>query len=427
MSQPSPKPSWKEEVNQRLEAHKKRKPLTVVPQSGAQDASLSVSERARRAAERVSARYSKAPSYSDMQANEARAALRAAETATRAALQAQAVAQAALANIQNQQQEEDDFFSDTEDRFEPHAPSAEEQSTWQPDPEEAVEDSAPAPGFAVRWDADLPPWPREIGAHLHSADTDEDVASPSAASYYLHDSEIHTVEAAQPIQANVIRFPREIVATRRMRPRLSGVSPSTTADSHGQLSIFEVDPATVSTEPVVSADAHAPAPTWSGPEWSGIQLEDHSEAERQARPERVPAVSNLPLAPLELRAMAAAVDIALVVCLVCAAVAGIAGHMHHALTLKAAEPIAFFATALIAMVYQAFFLTVIRSTPGMMYAGIALCTFDDEHPSRRQLRDRFFALLISVLPVGLGLAWALFDEDHLTWHDRLSRTYQRRC
>jgi uncharacterized RDD family membrane protein YckC len=36
------------------------------------------------------------------------------------------------------------------------------------------------------------------------------------------------------------------------------------------------------------------------------------------------------------------------------------------------------------------------------------------------------ALILSLLPVGLGVAWAIFDEDHLTWHDRLSGTYLRR-
>jgi hypothetical protein len=67
------------------------------------------------------------------------------------------------------------------------------------------------------------------------------------------------------------------------------------------------------------------------------------------------------------------------------------------------------------------------STPGLMYARIALCTFEDEYPTRAQLRGRLAALLVSLLPMGLGFAWAIFDEDHLTWHDRLSRTYQRRC
>ena len=62
----------------------------------------------------------------------------------------------------------------------------------------------------------------------------------------------------------------------------------------------------------------------------------------------------------------------------------------------------------------------------MRYAGIGLCTFDDQRPTRAQRSGRLGALLLSLLPVGLGLAWAIFDEEHLSWHDRLSRTYPRR-
>jgi hypothetical protein len=28
--------------------------------------------------------------------------------------------------------------------------------------------------------------------------------------------------------------------------------------------------------------------------------------------------------------------------------------------------------------------------------------------------------------VGLGLVWSVFDEDHLSWHDRISQTYLRK-
>ena len=55
-----------------------------------------VNSRAAAAAARVAARYAKAPSFSEMQAAEARAALRVAEAATRVALDAQAAAQVAL-------------------------------------------------------------------------------------------------------------------------------------------------------------------------------------------------------------------------------------------------------------------------------------------------------------------------------------------
>jgi uncharacterized RDD family membrane protein YckC len=79
----------------------------------------------------------------------------------------------------------------------------------------------------------------------------------------------------------------------------------------------------------------------------------------------------------------------------------------------------------IAAAYQALFLTLVRATPGMWYSGIALCTLDGCHTSRAQRCGRLTALLLSVLPLGLGLAWALFDDAHLTWHDRLSKTYLR--
>ncbi len=62
----------------------------------------------------------------------------------------------------------------------------------------------------------------------------------------------------------------------------------------------------------------------------------------------------------------------------------------------------------------------------MKYAGVALCTFDDEVPTRLQLRRRFGAMLLSLLPVGLGFVWSVFDDDHLSWHDRFSATYLRK-
>jgi len=39
---------------------------------------------------------------------------------------------------------------------------------------------------------------------------------------------------------------------------------------------------------------------------------------------------------------------------------------------------------------------------------------------------RIPALMLSALPAGLGLMWSIFDGDHLGWHDRMTRTYQRK-
>jgi uncharacterized RDD family membrane protein YckC len=75
--------------------------------------------------------------------------------------------------------------------------------------------------------------------------------------------------------------------------------------------------------------------------------------------------------------------------------------------------------------YKLLFFTLARATPGMKYAGIALCTFEGGIPTRAQRFARLSALGLSILPVGLGFAWAIFDDDHLAWHDRISRTYLR--
>jgi uncharacterized RDD family membrane protein YckC len=77
------------------------------------------------------------------------------------------------------------------------------------------------------------------------------------------------------------------------------------------------------------------------------------------------------------------------------------------------------------IVYQLLFFSFGEATPGMSYAHIALCTFEDNNPTRKAMRRRVGALLLSALPVGLGLLWAVFDEDRLGWHDRISGTYQR--
>jgi uncharacterized RDD family membrane protein YckC len=230
------------------------------------------------------------------------------------------------------------------------------------------------------------------------------------------------VEPEEPIHANLIKFPRELVAVRKLRPRrVEG--PFAVENPERQLSIFEVDPGPISIQP--ETPRAASAATWPEPAWSGLKLEaqPHDEPGFEEAPASEPEVQ---LAPISHRLMAALVDGAIITALflgsAVVAVAGIA-------TLPAArimEICALFALLLVGMVYQTLFLTLADATPGMRFAGISLCTFDGQIPIPAQLRSRLGALLLSVVPMGLGVAWALFDEDHLCWHDRLSRTYLRK-
>jgi hypothetical protein len=49
--------------------------------------------------------------------------------------------------------------------------------------------------------------------------------------------------------------------------------------------------------------------------------------------------------------------------------------------------------------------------------------FDGQRPTQRERLQRFAWSAVSVLPAGLGLLWALVDEENLTWHDHSSKTF----
>jgi len=73
--------------------------------------------------------------------------------------------------------------------------------------------------------------------------------------------------------------------------------------------------------------------------------------------------------------------------------------------------------------YRSLFILAGGDSPGMRWAGLRLVTFDGDDPS---VQERFLRVLwgaFSVLPLGLGLFWALLDQERLTWHDLLSKTF----
>jgi len=63
------------------------------------------------------------------------------------------------------------------------------------------------------------------------------------------------------------------------------------------------------------------------------------------------------------------------------------------------------------------------STPGMQLRGLSVVSVDGYLPGMRQLCWRTFGYLLSGGMLLLGFFWSLWDEDHLTWQDRISRTY----
>jgi uncharacterized RDD family membrane protein YckC len=294
----------------------------------------------------------------------------------------------------------------------------------------AVVEKRPEPRrfFGIRWDPDMPKRPAERkpeqrrGAAREEFELSvEDWWSPAEAAESLRDRPIEVREPDQE-HANLIQFPRELVATRKIRPH-----PGPATDAEAQLSIFEVDPATVSTEAAAPvAEQGGAASIWNRPEWSGIKLDTQPVEVLASAREVDPVLAALPVASLGTRLMAAVVDGALILASFVTVGYLVAHNVQHPPTGKPAELLGAFALALIGMLYYAFFFALPVCTPGMMYAGIGLCTFDEKSPTRAQLRRRLGAMLLSLLPVGLGLVWSIFDDDHLSWHDRFSQTYLRK-
>jgi uncharacterized RDD family membrane protein YckC len=477
-------PAWKEEVNRRIAEHKGRKanPGEAQQQPESQPAPGSL---AAKAAARVAARYAKAPSYSEMLAEEARAAVRAAEAASKAALEAQAVAESVLAGLEaasTAQNWEPEFSAPPEPVLVPQramaaaaplasasaplaaaspatAPAAKAAGPKKTSRKQAPNEEAPAPqAFEIRWDSDLPV--REAAVPGYASHGEKVFAAPAQHEWeapQMHEGfgsrAYEVVEPAQPIHANLIEFPRELVATRKLRPRRAEGPYAEQVEAERQLSIFEVEPWTISTEPEATGSAAEAALNWAGPEWSGIELDEEPMVDpyapapnyaaayaevhagvanatwdrTEAAAQQVDATEKaLPLASLGRRLLAGLVDFSLIAgTFVCAALlASVSAKTLPSLKQMALESV--FAFALTAAFYLAIFFTLSTGTPGMKYASLEIRTFGGQRPTRGQRFQRMMTLLVSLAPVGLGAVWAVFDEQHLCWHDRLSGTYVRK-
>jgi len=442
-----------------------------------------------------------------MQAIEAHAALRAAEIATKAALEAQAEARAALEeftaatlpHLGTDAENDDNAFDEpffTEDAapvaeaaYRTPAPRIEEPARYEAAPryQEPLRREERSQSYDVRWEETLPERTASAAAPAQAAENwaEENRWAPEV------------VEPVTPIQAgpaNLIEFPREIIAPHKARPRRAEQHYQE-QEQDPQLSIFEVDPEQMAaletpslfppdfvqpTLPVATAEPvveHQPvsrfvdepvavesvrvfeelaaqvveqsaaevalpsAPwvaepantqpqlsPWKSPIWSDLEFDEESiHEELNAEEARAAEVKQpIELASFGRRLLATTVDITLISAVTLAAGFGAFHRLDPVPTLRAIEICSGAAFALVALAYEVLLMGLFGATIGMKYASLRLRTFDDRNPHVAEIHLRLLGLGLSILPAGLGLAWFLFDEDHLSWHDRISRTYLRK-
>jgi len=415
-----PVPSVKLQAAERLAAHRALRhraapaaePALFAAQPGAQPAGSRIQQpdtRAARIAAAVSQRYAQSQTY--------RAFLEA--EAERTTQQARAAAEVARRTAEAVAAAQQQLLSEMEN--------------WAPEQESSAAhifvEAAPLPAAALTVRLYEGAGPRELARGTFGVANavphemlDEDEREALDEEIAFRQSPVfEEVQPAVPITANLIEFPRQLVAPRKARPRLAeGPLREETAQPEAaghQLRIFEVETSQISTV----ADTEA-----SAPEWSSIRLGASPVKDVEAIPSY--AVSGPPTvmaAAFSLRLMAAAVD-------GCLLLAGLLGFVTVAAYAAGQVPAGLTAAlstggalAVLFLLYQLLFFTFAEATPGMRYARIGLCTLGDDNPTRPAIRRRLLAVLLAACPMGLGFVWAWFDEDTLGWHDRISRMYQR--
>jgi uncharacterized RDD family membrane protein YckC len=205
---------------------------------------------------------------------------------------------------------------------------------------------------------------------------------------------------------------REGAGTRRVSPRTRPNAPRarTNPDSQQAYSQQALD---LQEEQGSVMDGHA----------SGMVLQPGSAMHRELN------LADVPVALPTHRMLAAAVDMSIVVIAL-----GLFLGVYSLLTLvlngtsdividRQTLPLVGAATVLFALFYRALWCLANGDTPGMRFAGLRLVDFDGRSPDREQRCAREVAAILSLAAAGLGLVWALVDEESLTWHDHISKTF----
>lgn len=133
-----------------------------------------------------------------------------------------------------------------------------------------------------------------------------------------------------------------------------------------------------------------------------------------------------PIAPLAIRAVAGVLDFSIIV----VAVGVFLGvfYLMGGVALTDLEGLRSIAISFLVIVcfYWVFYVGYLGGTSGMNWLGLRVLNFDGEPPSKGQRRARAVGTILSTMSLGLGFAWSIADEEKLTWHDRMSKTFVTR-
>ncbi|MBK7931581.1 MAG: RDD family protein [Bryobacterales bacterium] len=145
-------------------------------------------------------------------------------------------------------------------------------------------------------------------------------------------------------------------------------------------------------------------------------------------PRVIPASTNdrccsAPVALPEHRAIAAFLDFSMIAIALCLLLLPLVFTPAGDLLTVETLPIVISAALLLGFAYKMLWVMLDTDSPGMRWSSVKVLNFDGQRPTREQRLTRLFAGALSFLAAGLGLVWALADEESLTWHDHISKTF----
>jgi uncharacterized RDD family membrane protein YckC len=146
-------------------------------------------------------------------------------------------------------------------------------------------------------------------------------------------------------------------------------------------------------------------------------------AARSSKPADGVIYCDAPVAIPAHRAMAAALDASIM--LMALAVFGIVFRLAGGAFVFNAKtgPMFLGVAAGVVIFYRLLWCIANGDTAGQRWTRLRLVNFDGQAPTRAQRFSRTASGFLSLLAAGIGLLWGLVDEETLTWHDHISKTF----
>ena len=250
------------------------------------------------------------------------------------------------------------------------------------------------------------------------------ITSEATAREYQYDPEPYTAPAAVPSARQ-----EPVAETGAQRALFSNPNPS-------RLVSFEAFASPAEREQIRAraADAARPEPLKQGKVSlnharprkkvsADQQVLDFFGSEEVVSPPQSHIICDAPVAPNSLRIQASIIDGLIMLAGMALIFSGFMYVGGPGALDKHTLPFLIAALVTVPVFYKGMWTYVGRDSYGTTAAGLRIVDFDGNPPTESRRYQRLVGSFVSVLAAGIGLVWALVDEDSLTWHDHISGTF----